>query len=484
MRQSGIKRRLETAVVGGGLAGLAAATVLAENGARVTLYEREDILGGRAAAWNDELKDGTSFQMERGFHAFFRQYYNLRALMRRVDPELSCLTPMTDYPVLGEDGAKASFRALPKRAPLNIAELVRRTDSLGLQALLQIDRKAAAAMLAFGPHTYERYDHMSAREYLDSLSFPEEARRMLFDVFSHSFFSREENLSAAELLMQFHFYFMGNPEGLVFDTMNVPFSRGLFNPLGHYLRSLDVNVQTGAAVERVERAPGHANGYDVHVGSRSTRFDGVVLGLSVNPLRELVARSKTLGNETWRSDVDALEVTWPFVVWRLWLDRPVAAHRAPFAGTAGVGLLDNISVYEKLEDESRAQAEQRGGSVVELHAYAVDPVHHEEAIKTNLLAGLHELYPETRDATILEERYLCRWDCPAFAPGSHARRPSVITPERMVTLAGDFVRIEQPSALMERAVTTGFIAANSLLGHRAQEIESVPRSGVLSALKL
>ena len=37
------------AVIGGGIAGLAAATLLAERGARVTLYEREQAQGGRLA---------------------------------------------------------------------------------------------------------------------------------------------------------------------------------------------------------------------------------------------------------------------------------------------------------------------------------------------------------------------------------------------------------------------------------------------------
>ena len=30
--------------------------------------------------------------MNRGFHAFFRQYYNLRGLLRRADPDLSALS--------------------------------------------------------------------------------------------------------------------------------------------------------------------------------------------------------------------------------------------------------------------------------------------------------------------------------------------------------------------------------------------------------
>ncbi|MFY0539117.1 FAD-dependent oxidoreductase [Nannocystis pusilla] len=70
-----LPRPLDVLVVGGGIAGLAAATILSERGARVTVLEPETFLGGRAGAWTDTLADGTRFEMERGFHAFFRQYY-------------------------------------------------------------------------------------------------------------------------------------------------------------------------------------------------------------------------------------------------------------------------------------------------------------------------------------------------------------------------------------------------------------------------
>ena len=62
----------QTAVVaGGGLAGVAAATVLAERGVSVVLVEKESDLGGRAGGWTDRLATGETFEMERGFHAFF-----------------------------------------------------------------------------------------------------------------------------------------------------------------------------------------------------------------------------------------------------------------------------------------------------------------------------------------------------------------------------------------------------------------------------
>ena len=46
--------------------------------------------------------------------------------------------------------------------------------------------------------------------------------------------------------------------------------------------------------------------------------------------------------------------------------------RPPFLGTAGFGPLDNISVLERFEDGARRWSDDHGGSVVELHAYALD----------------------------------------------------------------------------------------------------------------
>jgi len=63
-------------------------TGLAERGVRVTIVEREPYLGGRVGGWTEPSPAGDQgdLAMSRGFHAFFRQYYNLRALLRRADP--------------------------------------------------------------------------------------------------------------------------------------------------------------------------------------------------------------------------------------------------------------------------------------------------------------------------------------------------------------------------------------------------------------
>ncbi len=468
-------------VAGGGLAGLSAATVLAEAGHEVIVAEREEFWGGRAGAWTETLPDGTPFQMERGFHAFFRQYHCLRALMRRVDPDLRVLQPAEDYPVLGPEGAVQTFRDLPTSTPANIATLAWRTPTIGLFDLPRVRLKPTLAMMAYGDHTWAKWDGLSATDYLDALRFPAEARRMLFEVFSHSFFNPEDDFSAAELLMQFHFYFLANPEGLVFDTMREPFSTGLFEPLAGYLRERGASLRTGTSVERLNlgRDPIAITLSDGTV----ERADALVLGLSVPGLRGLAQASPPLG-ALLGDAMGSLQTTWPFAVHRLWLDRPVRADRAPFAGTVGLGILDNISVYEKLETESAAWTRAHGGSVVELHAYAVPPTMDEAAMKAEMLQGLHTAYPETRGAKVLHDVFLLREDCPAFRPGSYAARPGVATADPRVKLAGDYVKMPFPCALMERATASGFTAANQLLGEAREPLPHGPPRGPLARFRL
>ncbi|WP_437336418.1 FAD-dependent oxidoreductase [Sorangium sp. So ce394] len=468
-------------VIGGGLAGTAAAVLLAERGVAVTLVEREAYLGGRAGAWTERLRDGTTFEMERGFHAFFRHYANVRALLGRIDPDLSLLTPLSDYPLLGPGGAVESFSGLPTRTPLNVAALLLRSPSVRLSDLLRIDVRGALTMFTFDPEqTYLDLDATTAKEYLDGLRLAPGARQMLFDVFAHSFFNPDSDYSAAELLAMFHFYFLGNREGLVFDVVKEPFSTAVWRPMERYLRARGVAIASRREARAVEREEGRF-AVRLDAGERIA-CDAVVLAVTVPAVRQLVAASPALA--ALEGGVGSLEVAPPFAVWRLFLDRPCAPERAPFAGTTGLGLLDNISLYERFEGESRRIAGATGGSVVELHGYALPEAMDEGEIRADLLSSLHRAYPETAAARVLDERFLLRRDCPAFRPGSHARRPGVRTPLPAVVLAGDYVKLPFPSGLMERATASGFLAANALLerfGLPVGEVAHGPIRGLLTA---
>jgi isorenieratene synthase len=473
------------AVIGGGIAGLAAATLLAERGARVTLYEAEASLGGRLAGHRTRLADGSMVTMSRGFHAFFRQYYNLRGLLRRTDPALTRLTALPDYPLRHSSGLTDSFARVPRTPPLSALGFVALSPTFRWRDLAGMAPGAALPLLDVRvPDVYERFDDVSATSFLRRVRFPEAAHHLAFEVFSRSFFADPRELSAAELLLMFHIYFLGSAEGLLFDVPDEPFPQALWEPLGTYLQRLGVAVRTSTPVHRVDPCPG--GGAEVRTDTASKRHEAVILALDPGALRHVVAASPGLGTTAWRDDVAGLRTAPPFLVSRLWLDRPVRAERPGFLGTSGYGGLDNISVLERYEGEAARWAARSGGSVVELHAYAVDAGEGTDAVQSRLVDRLHQVYPETREARIVDARHEWRSDCPLFPVGTHHRRPPVRTPHAWLTLAGDAIRCDLPVALMERAATTGFLAAGALLarwGVRGQVLWTVPRAGRSAVLR-
>jgi isorenieratene synthase len=487
-----LPQRPHVVVVGAGIAGLAAAAGLAERGVTVEVLEREPNLGGRVAGWTERIDEGplagTEVANNRGFHAFFRQYYNLRELLRRSDPGLSRLRAVEDYPLIDGEGRRDTFRGLPQSPPWNAIVFALRSPTFRFRDLVRINGRAAAPLATVSvPGIYDQLDDRDAGTFLDEINFPKAARHLAFEVFARSFFARPERLSAAELAAMFHIYFLGSNEGLVFDVAESNFDTALWNPLGEYLTGRGVTFHTGVSVESIDRSGPKRLRVNASDG-RSVDADGVVLAADVSGLQRIVDASPDLGDDQWRQRVAAMEVAPPFVVQRLWLDTPVQPGRPPFLGTGGLEPVDNISVVSNYERQAAQWARDQGGSVVEVHSYSVVEPPPFEGLREKMLARLHQLYPETAQAGILAERILLRQDCPLFSPGSFAARPTVATGVDGLVLAGDGIRIDLPVALMERAATTGWSAANQLLagwgvaGHTLHSVPVQGRSPVLRKL--
>lgn len=478
-------------VVGAGIAGLAAAAGLTERGVSVEVLERESYLGGRVGGWTE-----SGLANNRGFHAFFRQYYNLRELLRRSDPGLQRLTPVEDYPLVDGDGRHDTFRGLPQNPPWNAIVFALRSPTFRFRDLVRIDGKAAAPLATVSvPGIYEQLDDRDAGTFLDQINFPRAARHLAFEVFARSFFARPDRLSAAELAAMFHIYFLGSSEGLVFDVAASNFDTALWNPLGECLSGRGVTFRTGVSAQSIATTGPKKLQVSTSDG-QLIDADGVVLAVDVGGLQKIVADSPDLGDADWRARVAAIQLAPPFVVQRLWLDAPVNPGRPPFLGTGGLEPVDNISVVSNYERQAAEWARAHGGSVVEVHAYSVPddvPLGTVEpsalgGLRDQMVARLHQLYPETARAGIVAERLLVKQDCPLFSPGSFAGRPTVQTPADGLMLAGDGIRIDLPVALMERAATTGWTAANRLLagwginGHTLYTVPVQGRSPVLRKL--
>ena len=431
------------------------------------------------------MPDRTAQCVDHGFHAFFRQYYNWRSILRRVDPDETLLAPVDGYPVINAAWPVEDFSALPAGPPLNALWLLLRSPSVRLRDLRHADRRLAVHMLTFDPvRTFEEFDDMSADQFLDRLVLPDRARAMLFDVFAHAFFNRPEELSAAELLAMFHFYFLGNSEGLGFDAPRADYQSAIWTPLGSYLEQRQAVIDTDTTVTRIE--PSADGGWTVHDASgRAYAGDYVVLALPAPALRDLVAASPALRSSApvLTRQVAQFDSGPPYAVARFWLDGDVAHDRAAFSSMSGQPTLDSVTLYHRLDSAAAQWAARTRGSVVELHAYAApDGLGADEAAR-RMRNELAVLWPETAMLNTVDVRACVAADAPAFAPGSHRERPTVRTDADGLYLAGDGIRSDVLGALMERAATTGITAANEILereGARIEPLWSVRPRGLLA----
>jgi len=157
---------VQVAIVGSGLAGLAAAVDLVDAGHQVDLYEARPFMGGKVGSWVDENDN----HIEMGLHVFFFNYANLFALMRKVGA-IDNLLPKNHTHLFvnsGGDLRELDFR-FPVGAPFNGLKAFFTTPQL-----TWVDKLRNALALGTSPIVRGLVDYEGAMRTiraLDSVSF-------------------------------------------------------------------------------------------------------------------------------------------------------------------------------------------------------------------------------------------------------------------------------------------------------------------------
>jgi carotenoid phi-ring synthase / carotenoid chi-ring synthase len=569
-------------VIGGGVAGLCAATELAARHFDVTLVERAAQLGGKLTAWSVRAL-GEEFPVEHGFHGFFAQYYNLRALLDGAGIAAD-LAPSPGYPVLFGDRPPETFGKTTKLFPFNMLSVVRQSHSLRMRDFARDGDGLYALMKYDGERTFARWDGVDFARFAVDGRINRPMVETVLAPFGKTTLNRIERLSAAEAIRFFHFYFMGNPEGLGFSYLKRDSVSAVVTPLADRLRALGGRIRVGLPVRRLERAGGRVtrvivdaeaspppvmtlaaedvgptwrgcpagdgssvfvrrvggafealDGKCTHMGCpvalaetgggfrcpcHGGLFDGdgqpiagppkaplarlavraeggrlaiggpatagageeaiacdyVVAACDVRGLRQLMGASDFLGDGELRRQVSSLGEADPYVVWRLWLDRPTAATRLPFYTTSRFRYVDSLAIYSAFQEPFVGWARRTGGSVVEIHAYAIAPADLQPApaIRAAMWGELLRLLPELAGARVLHDEFQQQSNFSRWAPGDYALRPATTTPIANVMLAGDHVKLPAPAALMEAAAMSGRLAANAIFEHEGLRQTPIP----------
>lgn len=465
---------LRVAVIGGGIAGIGAASVLGERGVDVVLYEKNDYLGGKLGAWEHTFDDGSTEVMEHGFHAFFRHYYNWNAFLDRLGLR-DGMQAIGDYFVMKSDGTSSGFRNTDTVPVLNLYGLWRSGVFKMRDVLFTPARDHMHVFLRYdGEATFERYDNTSYADFAKEAHLPRDLQ-VIFNNFARAFFADTDKMSFAELLKSFHSYYLSHDNGLLYDFPQTNWEDALLEPIRAHLADVGVTLRLGTPVHVIER---DGEGFRVD----GQRYDDIVMACDMPAARALLLDRDWLDTAS-REHLAALPQGQRYAVLRFWSDRDVRGGIPPYFVTDRAHMLDAVALYHRMQESAVAYHTQTGGGVYEVHCYAVPDDMADADIRDRLLQEFEQFFPELAGQVIEREFLQVKKDFVALHTGAYAHRPAVDSPTPGLYFAGDWIRVPFPAMLMEAAYSTGVLAANAILAKRnirGRALDTVPLVGLFA----
>jgi squalene-associated FAD-dependent desaturase len=454
----------KVAVVGGGLAGLAAGCALADSGLHVTLFERRPYLGGRASSYQHP---GTGEVVDNCQHVLLGCCTNLIEFYRRLGVENKIR--WYDRLTFLEPGGRTSCiepSLLP--APLHTAPAFLRAPCLNLPDKLAI----AGAMAALTPKM-PRDNGESFLAWLRRHGQTERAIDRFWKTILVSALNEDIDLVsvpyAAQVVRE---SFLKSAAAGRMGVPTVPLTE-LYNVAGGYITARRGQVEFRAGVDWF-RAEFH--GVKLSVGGREELFDFVILAVPFDVLSRMLPQ--TSAAEPLRGTLRHFETS-PITGIHLWFDRQVTElehavlldrtiqwmfHKSKLLGR---GAEPNGSYLELVVSSSKALVDKPRPEIVEL-----------------ALRELREFLPDARAANLVKSTVIKEVHATySPRPGIEIHRPHPQTVWPRVFLAGDWTATGWP-ATMEGAVRSGYLAAQCVArvsgaGDAAFLVPDLPPSGFM-----
>ena len=425
-------------VVGGGLAGIAAAAAADSCGYRVTLLEARRELGGRASSFEDPESDQL---LDNCQHVLLGCCTNLRDLYKRLN-----VADRIEYHrrvhFLDANGRRFDLwgvSGLP--APLHLGPAM-----LGFSALTIPERKqvisAMLAMLRMGKSGREKLEGQAFGQWLTEHRQSDRVIQRFYDPVLISALNEETRRAGSKyaievfqeaMLMNQHGYMVGLPACALEEL---------------YSHRPCADVRLSARVSEIMFNDGRAAGVVLQTGEHLTA-DAIILATNYHAVQRWIPEHLRAADGRF-THLDKLESV-PILGAHLWFDKPVMrlSHAALFEGplqwlfrkdAEGKILHGVISAARDWVDKPREQC-------AELFQQQIQ-----------------RLFPDSsacllRQKIVIEKRAIF-----SPLPGCDAWRPAQEPPPGGIGklfLAGDYTKTDWP-ATMEGAVRGGYLAAEAL----------------------
>lgn len=429
-------------VVGGGVAGLAAACRLAEEGAELVLFESRKTLGGRATAFTDPASGQL---VDNGQHLLMGCNEAVKGFLAQTGSQNGVLwQSRLDLPL-----ASSSLGRLRLRLPALPGVLSGLAGMLTLRGLPWADRLDAARALNVFIRGGSSLAGKTVQEVMEGLGTSEAARSHLLEPLAVAVTNDSpKRASALALSAVVREAFGGGAAGAGLGIPRRDLESLLALPARRFIEARGGRIETQRPVEGLLVGPEGVEGVTL-AGGESVEARAVVAAVPPWSLEALAPP------DALPEGIEKLEAS-PIVSATFWLDRPVVEEHV-------IGLVGTTAQW--VFNRSRLLGLNGPGQVIALTVSAADHLVSEpkQAIIETFLEDLRRLLPEAgpaglEHAVVVKEQ---RATVPLRPEEPHPR-PGCRSKLSGLYLAGGWTSKELPDTL-EASVRSGREASEALL---------------------
>jgi squalene-associated FAD-dependent desaturase len=437
-------------IVGGGLAGLAAAAALAECGVPVTLLESRPRLGGRASSFQDAATGqwiDNCQHVSMGCCTNFRDFCERTGLREffRTESALHFIAP---------DGRVNRFAAGPWPAPLHLAGAFARLSYLSWSDKWKLSQGLKRLARTTGPDTGQTF-----ADWLQHAGQSPTAIERFWTVVLVSALSESlDRISVPHARKVFVDAFLSHRDAWQVEIPTVPLEELYGGRLTKWLTDRGVAIRLLTGAERIDMADDAITGVRLKYGDVVTGTDYV---LAVPYHRVLPLLPESLRELPSLAGLSRLEST-PISSVHLWFDRPVL----PLPHAVFVQGLVQWVFNRSLLAGTTPQTDEPWYVQVVISASREVTERDSDAIREQVLSELAAVWPAVRSAQLLSSRLVTEHKAVfSVTPGVESLRPPQQSPLPNLQLAGDYTQTGWPGT-MEGAVRSGYLAAENVLQRR------------------